>query len=41
MQRVVTDLGVFDPAPDEGGFRVVELAPGVSQADLGDVPIVA
>jgi len=40
VQRVVTDLGVFDPDPGAGGFRVVELAPGVSAADLGDVPLV-
>ncbi len=38
IQRVITDVGVFDPAGD--GFRVVELAPGVSRADLGDdVPV--
>lgn len=35
VSRVVTDVGVFDPA-GEGGFRLVELAPGVSRADLGD-----
>ncbi|MFT7578792.1 MAG: 3-oxoacid CoA-transferase subunit B [Myxococcota bacterium] len=34
VQRVVTDVGVFDPAGE--GFRIVELAPGVSRADLGD-----
>lgn len=34
VTRVITDLGVFDPAGD--GFRLVELAPGVSRADLGD-----
>ncbi|MCA9514110.1 MAG: 3-oxoacid CoA-transferase subunit B [Myxococcales bacterium] len=40
VQRVVTDVGVFDPAGDDG-FRVVELAPGASRADLGDdVPLV-
>lgn len=40
VQRVVTDVGVFDPAGDEG-FRVVELAPGVTRAELGDdVPLV-
>ncbi|MCC6623286.1 MAG: 3-oxoacid CoA-transferase subunit B [Deltaproteobacteria bacterium] len=39
VQRVVTDLGVFDPDPATGAFRVVELAPGVSTSDLGDVPI--
>jgi 3-oxoacid CoA-transferase subunit B len=33
VHRVVTDLGVFDPAAD--GFRVVELAPGVARGDLG------
>ncbi|HJK96609.1 MAG TPA: 3-oxoacid CoA-transferase subunit B [Polyangiaceae bacterium LLY-WYZ-14_1] len=30
VDRVVTDLGVFDPAGS--GFRVVELAPGVDRA---------
>ncbi|PKN56221.1 MAG: succinyl-CoA--3-ketoacid-CoA transferase [Deltaproteobacteria bacterium HGW-Deltaproteobacteria-14] len=40
VQRVITDVGVFDPVGD--GFRVVELAPGVSREDLGDdVPFVA
>jgi len=40
VNRVVTDVGVFDPA--EGGFRVVELAPGVDRGDLGDdVPLVS
>ena len=39
VQRVITDVGVFDPVGD--GFRVVELAPGVSREDLGDdVPFV-
>ena len=33
VARVITDFGVFDPVGD--GFRVVELAPGVAQADLG------
>ena len=38
VHRVVTEVGVFDPVGD--GFRVVELAPGVGQADLGtDVPL--
>lgn len=40
VDRVVTDVGVFDPTPD--GFVIVELAPGVSREDLGDdVPIAA
>ena len=34
VNRVVTDVGVFDPTPD--GFKIVELAPGVSVEDLGD-----
>jgi 3-oxoacid CoA-transferase subunit B len=34
VDRIVTDMGVFDPTGD--GFRVVELAPGVSRTDLGD-----
>lgn len=34
VHRVVTDVGVFDPAGE--AFRIVELAPGVSRADLGD-----
>ena len=38
VDRVVTDLGVFDPVGE--GFRVVALAPGVSRDDLGDdVPL--
>jgi 3-oxoacid CoA-transferase subunit B len=38
VHRVVTEVGVFDPVGD--GFRVVELAPGVVEADLGtDVPL--
>jgi 3-oxoacid CoA-transferase subunit B len=39
VDRVVTDVGVFDPAGS--GFRIVELAPGVTRAELGDdVPFV-
>ncbi|TNF29773.1 MAG: 3-oxoacid CoA-transferase subunit B [Deltaproteobacteria bacterium] len=39
VQRVITDVGVFDPTGD--GFAIVELAPGVTRADLGDdVPFV-
>ena len=39
VDRVVTDVGVFDPAGE--GFRIVELAPGVTRAELGDdVPFV-
>ena len=34
VNRVVTDVGVFDPTPE--GFKIVELAPGVSVEDLGD-----
>src|SRR5690606_12538739 len=38
VHRVVTDLGVFDPVGE--GFRVIELAPGVTRASLGDdVPL--
>ncbi|MGM0575712.1 MAG: 3-oxoacid CoA-transferase subunit B [Myxococcota bacterium] len=38
VDRVVTDVGVFEPTGD--GFRVVELAPGVTREDLGeDVPL--
>jgi 3-oxoacid CoA-transferase subunit B len=33
VHRIVTDLGVFDIAP-EGGFRLVELAPGVELAQV-------
>jgi 3-oxoacid CoA-transferase subunit B len=32
VQRVITDLGVFDV--DAGAFRVVELAPGVTLAEV-------
>ena len=39
VNRVVTDVGVFDPVG--GGFAIVELAPGTTRADLGDdVPFV-
>jgi 3-oxoacid CoA-transferase subunit B len=39
VDRVVTDVGVFDPVGS--GFRIVELAPGVTRQDLGDdVPFV-
>ncbi len=39
IQRVITDVGVFDPVGE--GFRIVELAPGVTRADLGDdVPLI-
>ena len=34
VHRVITDVGVFDPACT--GFKVVELAPGVTRASLGD-----
>lgn len=38
VHRVITDLGVFDPLGEV--FHVVELAPGLSRADLGDdVPL--
>ena len=33
VTRVITEVGVFDPTGE--GFRLVELAPGVSRADLG------
>ena len=32
VDRVITDLGVFDPVGE--GFRVVELAPGVERAEV-------
>jgi 3-oxoacid CoA-transferase subunit B len=35
VDRVITDLGVFEPAGT--GFRVVELAPGVSRAEVAAV----
>jgi 3-oxoacid CoA-transferase subunit B len=37
VDRVITELGVFDPVPDpdgEGAFRVIELAPGVDRAEV-------
>ena len=37
VDRVITELGVFDPVPGEGAtgaFRVVELAPGVDRAEV-------
>lgn len=38
VDRIVTDVGVFEPAGK--AFRIVELAPGVSRTDLGcDVPV--
>ena len=37
VTRVITDLGVFDPAGD--GFRVVELAPGVGAEALEGMPV--
>ena len=39
VTRVVTDIGVFDPVGD--GFKVIELAPGVSAVDLSGMPIAA
>lgn len=39
VDRVVTDYGVFDPAGEGRGFKVVELAPGVGEADLEGLPI--
>jgi 3-oxoacid CoA-transferase subunit B len=32
VERVITDLGVFDVAP--GGLRAVELAPGVERGQV-------
>ncbi|RME67078.1 MAG: succinyl-CoA--3-ketoacid-CoA transferase, partial [Alphaproteobacteria bacterium] len=32
VDRIITDLGVFDVVP--GGIKVVELAPGVTLADV-------
>ena len=34
VDRVITDVGVFDPKGD--GFEVVALAPGIDRDDLGD-----
>ncbi|MCP4444763.1 MAG: succinyl-CoA--3-ketoacid-CoA transferase, partial [Myxococcales bacterium] len=34
VTRVITDLAVLDPAGE--GFRLVELAPGVSREELED-----
>jgi 3-oxoacid CoA-transferase subunit B len=37
VDRIITELGVFDPVPDpdgEGAFRVIELAPGVDRAEV-------
>lgn len=40
VTRVITDQGVFDPAGD--AFEMIELAPGVSLADIAsDVPLVS
>lgn len=39
VDRVVTDYGVFDPAGEGQGFRVVELAPGITLADLEGCPL--
>ena len=40
VQRVITDVGVFDPVGD--GFAIIELPSGITRADLGDdVPFVA
>jgi 3-oxoacid CoA-transferase subunit B len=33
VSRVITELGIFDPTPG-GAFRMVELAPGVSEDDV-------
>ncbi len=35
VSRVITELGVFDPAGD--GFRVIELAPGVERAQVASL----
>ena len=47
VDLIITDLGVIDVLPEQGGLRLVELAPGVAAAevaartgaalDLGDV----
>ncbi|MGB3455410.1 MAG: CoA transferase subunit B [Litorimonas sp.] len=36
VDRIITDLGVFDVAPESegGGLKLVELAPGVTQAEV-------
>lgn len=39
VDRVITDVGVFDPAGEGRGFRVVELADGFSREDLEGLPI--
>lgn len=39
VDRVITDYGVFDPAGDGQGFRIVELAPGIGEDDLEGLPL--
>ena len=34
VQRIITDLGVIDVRPEGGGLQLVELAPGVSEAEI-------
>ncbi len=34
VNRIITDLGVFDVVP--GGLRLIETAPGISQAEIRD-----
>jgi len=34
VDRIVTDLGVFDVKPDSAGLKLVELAPGVALSEV-------
>jgi 3-oxoacid CoA-transferase subunit B len=36
VQRIITDLGVIDVRPEGGGLDLVELAPGVTEAEIRD-----
>ncbi|MFN3538092.1 MAG: CoA-transferase, partial [Brevundimonas sp.] len=34
VDRIITDLCVLDVLPDDGGLRLVELAPGMTAAEV-------
>ena len=34
VDRIVTDLGVFDVKPDGTGLLLIEIAPGVEAAEI-------
>lgn len=34
VTRVYTDIGILEPCPAEGAFRLLECAPGVAQAEV-------